>query len=61
MPTPDKLLSKWDDFALHIDFVEQMNPLDRISTYSIKWDESKIDLIKLKIESARKYAETLVI
>lgn len=61
MPTPDKLLSKWDDFTLHIDFVEQMNPIDRISTYSIKWDESKVELIKLKIEAARKYAETLVL
>lgn len=59
MPTPDKLLGKWDDFTLHIDFVEEMNPLDRISTYSIKYDESKIELIKLKIEAARKYAETL--
>lgn len=61
MPTPNKCLGKWDDFTLHIDFVEQMNPLDRISTYSIKWDESKIDLIKTKIMAARRYAKTLVL
>lgn len=59
MPTPNKCLGKWDDFTLHIDFVESMNPADRISTYSIKWDESKIELIKTKITAARKYAETL--
>lgn len=59
MPTPNKCLGKWDDFTLHIDFVESMNPTDRISTYSIKWDESKIEMIKTKITAARKYAETL--
>lgn len=59
MPTPDKCLGKWDDFSLHIDFVEQMNPKDRISTYSIKWDQDRIEMIKTKILAARKYAETL--
>lgn len=59
MPTPNKCLGKWDDFTLHIDFVESMNPLDRISTYSIKWDSLKIEMIKTKITAARKYAETL--
>lgn len=59
MPTPNKCLGKWDDFTLHIDFVESMNPVDRISTYSIKWDASKIEMIKTKITAARKYAETL--
>lgn len=59
MPTPNKCLGKWDDFTLHIDFVESMNPVDRISTYSIKWDSSKIEMIKTKITAARKYAETL--
>lgn len=59
MPTPDKCLGRWDDFTLHIDFVEQMNPLDRISTYSIKYDQSKIEMIKVKIEAARRYASTL--
>lgn len=59
MPTPNKCLGKWDDFTLHIDFVESMNPVDRISTYSIKWDALKIEMIKTKITSARKYAETL--
>lgn len=59
MPTPNKCLGKWDDFTLHIDFVESMNPSDRISTYSIKWDASKIEMIKTKITAARKYAETL--
>lgn len=59
MPTPNKCLGKWDDFTLHIDFVESMNPVDRISTYSIKWDALKIEMIKTKITAARKYAETL--
>lgn len=59
MPTPNKCLGKWDDFTLHIDFVESMNPVDRISTYSIKWDSLKIEMIKTKITAARKYAETL--
>lgn len=59
MPTPNKCLGKWDDFTLHIDFVESMNPSDRISTYSIKWDALKIEMIKTKITAARKYAETL--
>lgn len=59
MPTPNKCLGKWDDFTLHIDFVESMNPADRISTYSIKWDALKIEMIKTKITAARKYAETL--
>ena len=61
MPTPDKCLGKWDDFTLHIDFVESMQPKDRISTYSIKYDQSKIEMIKIKIEAARKYAKTLVL
>lgn len=59
MPTPNKFLGKWDDFTLHVDFVESMNPSDRISTYSIKWDALKIEMIKTKITAARKYAETL--
>lgn len=59
MPTPNKCLGKLDDFTLHIDFVESMNPSDRISTYSIKWDALKIEMIKTKITAARKYAETL--
>lgn len=59
MPTPDKCLGKWDDFTLHIDFVESMANEDRISTYSIKYDQSRIDMIKVKIEAARRYAATL--
>ena len=59
MPTPDECLTRYDDRELHIDFVERMNPKDRISTYKIKYDESKIDLIKIKIEAARRYAATL--
>lgn len=59
MPTPDKLVNKWDDWELHIDFVEHMNPSDRISTYSIFWDAAKIELIKTKIEAARRYANSL--
>ena len=59
MPTPDKCLGKWDDFTLHIDFVESMADEDRISTYSIKYDQSRIDMIKVKIEAARRYAVTL--
>lgn len=59
MPTPDKCLGKWDDFTLHIDFVESMANEDRISTYSIKYDQSRIDMVKVKIEAARRYAATL--
>ena len=61
MPTPDKCLGKWDDFTLHIDFVESMANEDRISTYSIKYDQSRIDMIKVKIEAARRYAATLTL
>lgn len=59
MPTPRECLTRYDDHYTHIDFVEEMNPNDRISTYKIKYDESKIELIKIKIEAARKYAKTL--
>lgn len=59
MPTPKECLTRYDDEYLHIDFVNEMNPKDRISTYKIAWDESKIDLIKTKITAARKYAATL--
>ncbi len=61
MPTPKECMSRYDDEYLHVEFVENMKPSDRISTYKIKYDESKIDLIKIKIESARKYAATLKI
>lgn len=61
MPTPDKCLGKWDDFTLHIDFVEKLDPKDRISTYSIKYDQSRIELIKIKIEAARRFAATLTL
>lgn len=61
MPTPDKCLGRWDDFTLHIDFVEKLDPKDRISTYSIKYDQSRIELIKIKIEAARRYAATLTL
>lgn len=59
MPTPDECLSRYDDKELHVDFVLGMNDKDRISTYKIQYDQSRIELIKTKIESARKYAETL--
>lgn len=59
MPTPQECLTRYDDEYLHIDFVNEMNPKDRISSYKVEYDQSKIDLIKIKIESARKYAETL--
>lgn len=59
MPTPKECLTRYDDEYLHIDFVNEMNPKDRISTYKVAWDESKIDLIKTKITAARKYAATL--
>lgn len=59
MPSPKECLTRYDDEYLHIDFVNEMNPKDRISTYSIKWDESKINMIKIKIEAARRYAATL--
>ena len=61
MPTPDECLTRYDDRELHIDFVERMNPKDRISTYKIQYDQSKIDLIKIKIEAARRYAARLIL
>lgn len=60
MPTPKESIGRYNDEYLHYDFVLEMNPKDRISTYQINWDQSKIDLIKIKIEAARKYAETLI-
>lgn len=60
MPTPNECLTRYDDSYLHIDFVNEMNPKDRISSYKVEYNQSKIDLIKVKIEAARKYAETLV-
>ena len=59
MPTPSECFGKYDDDYLHVDFVNEMNPNDRISTYQIDYDQSKIDFLKIKIEAARKYAETL--
>lgn len=59
MPTPQSCLTRYDDEYLHVEFVESMNPKDRISTYKIQYDESKIELIKTKIQAARKYAATL--
>jgi hypothetical protein len=59
MPTPSECLGKNDDEYLHVDYVLEMNPRDRITTYPIKYDQSKIELIKIKIEAARNYAKTL--
>lgn len=59
MPTPQSCLTRYDDEYLHVEFVENMNPKDRISTYRIQYNESKIELIKTKIAAARKYAATL--
>ena len=59
MPTPDECLGRYDDKYLHQDFVLDMKDKDRISTYAIEYDEAKIEMIKIKIEAARKYAETL--
>lgn len=59
MPTPKEQIGRYDDEYLHYDFVLEMNTKDRISTYQIDWDESKIEKIKIKIAAARKYAETL--
>ena len=60
MPTPKECLSFYDDFYLHHDFVLEMDPKDRISSYKVEYDQSKIELIKIKVEAARKYANTLV-
>ncbi len=60
MPTPKECLTRYDDEYLHIDYVLEMNPSDRISSYRVEYDQKKIDLIKLKVEMAREYAKTLV-
>ena len=60
MPTPAECLTRYDDEYLHIDFVNEMNPKDRISSYKVEYDQSKIELIKTKITAARKYAATLI-
>lgn len=60
MPTPKECLTRYDDEYLHIDYVLEMNPSDRISSYKVEYDQKKIDLIKLKVEMAREYAKTLV-
>lgn len=61
MPTPDQLLNKkYDDFSAHIDFVNDLPAKDRIKTYKIQYDQSIVDLIKIKITSARKYAKELL-
>ena len=61
MPTPDQLLNqKYDDFSTHIDFVNDLPAKDRIKTYKIQYDQSIVDLIKIKITSARKYAKELL-
>ncbi|MED6004891.1 MULTISPECIES: hypothetical protein [Enterobacteriaceae] len=60
MPTPKECLSSYDDFYLHHEFVLEMDPKDRISSYKVEYDQERIDLIKLKVEAARKYANTLV-
>lgn len=59
MPTPNRLLTRYDSSEDHIDFVLNLDDKDRISTYSIKWDAAKVEMIKTKILAARKYAETL--
>ena len=59
MPTPDRLLTRYDSSEDHINFVLNLDDKDRISTYSIKWDEVRVEMIKTKILAARKYAETL--
>lgn len=59
MPTPQECLTRYDDHYTHIDFVNEMNPAHRISSYKVNYDQSKIDLIKVKITAARKYANQL--
>ena len=59
MPTPLKLLRQHDDIYLHTDFVLELPPSERISTYRVAYDQKRVDLIKLKVEMARKYAATL--
>lgn len=59
MPTPDKLLSKSDDWTFHQDFVEALSPKERIKTYRIDFCEKLDKLIDIKITAARKYAATL--
>lgn len=59
MPTPLSLLRKYDDVYLHTQFVLDLPAKDRISTYPVKYDQEKVELIKIKVEAARKYAATL--
>lgn len=59
MPTPDELLTKYDDFYLHQDFVLALPDKDRIKTFKIEFDEKLDRLIDAKIIAARKYASKI--
>ena len=61
MPTPEKLLSKYDDWFFHQDFVLDLSAKDRIKTYRIDFCEKRDKAIDVKIEAARRYAKTLEI
>lgn len=59
MPTPDELLTKYDDFNLHQKFVLSLPSKSRIKTFKIEFDEKLDKLIDTKILVAREYAKKL--
>lgn len=60
MPTPERLINKYEDSYLHTEYVTSLPASDRIRTYHIKKDLERIELIKVKVNAGRRYAKQLL-
>jgi hypothetical protein len=60
LPTPEHLLSKFDNHEMYIDVVNQIPIHERIRTVTIRRDLAIEELIKQKVILAQEYAKTLV-
>lgn len=58
-PTPQILLSKYDDVFDHIDRVEMMKLEERRTIDYVDFDESMIEKIKEKVEACRVFYASL--
>lgn len=58
-PTPEILLSKYDDAFDHIDRVEMMKLEERRTIDYVDFDESMIEKIKAKVEACRVFYDSL--